>query len=402
MLCYDMLHRHCSTQPLPRAQRRISTFSTPFDALNSCTAVLGRASTSGEIVDLFGKSEYNDDDFEAHLAVAGMGKKRLVAAGCMGLGDKAVDTISLAMPSVTSLDLSRWQLTDAALHTLVHCQQLQVLVLNGCKGFGDAGLAAFGSRGGTPPALPSLTSLDMGHCSEVTDEGVACVVSCPLRDLNLQLCSRVGASAANPPGHDIGAHWGMQCTKLERVNLTGTAADDALMFMLSSNAPSLRWVNLTRCAAVGDEGVAALAANGTLLSIYIACTGTTDASLATIGKSCPALRELHCAGCREMSDEGFQAFAGGCVQQLMKLVVDDCAITDVAMCAMCASCPRLTDVQAVGCNNITDQTVYTLVDGCSDLQNLDLRGCNQVTSDAVEHMEEHLPDCSMLAGGQRL
>ena len=176
-----------------------------------------------------------------------------------------------------------------------------------CDALTDDGVAALGGDGSSP-ALAQLILLYLSHCSNVGDRGLRGACRCPLEDLNVSLCKRVGAE---PKG---GEHWASMLPSLQRFNLTGSSADDSALQLLATHSPRLRWLNVTRCATVGDTGVQAVAAScgETLLSVYLACTRVSDASLAALGKWCHGLRELHLSGCPEVGDGGILALVAGC------------------------------------------------------------------------------------------
>eukprot|EP01047_Picozoa_sp_COSAG01_P043456 COSAG01_NODE_3860_length_5618_cov_2.958869_9_plen_87_part_00 len=59
-------------------------------------------------------------------------------------------------------------------------------------------------------------------------------------------------------------------------------------------------------------------------------------------------------------------------------------MTDKAVQAMAAACPRLTYLNLTGCTPLTDEAVRAVAAACPRLTSLNLTGCKAVTDEVVQ------------------
>jgi F-box/leucine-rich repeat protein 2/20 len=260
--------------------------------------------------------------------------EKLVLTNCRALTDRGVE-LATPLPALTTLDLGGTQAGEAATIALARgCPALTSLSLRGCRAVGDGGASALGG------SLRALAQLDLSN-SALSDEGLAALADgcSALTNLNLGGCDAltdggIGAAAA-------------RLERLERFNLSGTAAGDPAVAMVAQSCAALHSLNLTRCTGVTDDGAIIAVVKCPLASLYLAsCAAVGDMTLAAAGDFCATLRELHIAGCAKVTDTGVRAIAAGCAD-LEVLQVDTCAgITDDGIQQLAASCPRLRAFQA--------------------------------------------------------
>lgn len=109
-------------------------------------------------------------------------------------------------PSLTSLDLVGWMITDAGMHELCTLN-LTHLDLCGCE-ITDAGVAALS-------ACPGMTSVILGWNKQITDAGVRALAACPhLSSLDLGGCDKIT---------DVGVKALAQCRSLTYLDLRDTS-----------------------------------------------------------------------------------------------------------------------------------------------------------------------------------
>jgi len=354
-------------------------FGTLVTVTPDLTVREGATDTSTLVIDFSNRADTTEDDVVAAVT-SSVASTKCLLVGCTALGADTILTLT-KLCTLVEIDLSRWSLGLDAMQALRGSQSLATLTLQGCTLTDDC-ISALGGIDG----LRSLTSLDLSRCTAIGDVGLSLVVSCPLRDLNVSLCDRVGATCP--------AAWARSLPHVERLNLTATSCDDEALKELAAHSTSLRWLNLTRCVSVSDSGVQAIAANCTsLLSLYVAaCTLVTDNSLAALGKWCCNLRELHIAGCSAICDDGLLALISGCTS-LTCVIMDNVTVTDQSLVALAQRNTGLTTIQAVGCSGVGDHTVIALAHNCRSLRKVDLRGCGNVTEDSLAELQLLVPGC---------
>ena len=164
-------------------------------------------------------------------------------------GYKRVDLFSHALPQLTSLDLSKCQVSDAMAQSIaVHCRSLTTLKLNGCISLTTR--AALSLCEG----CHSLTSLHLTRCGKLTD---------------------------------------------------------ATLVALSRSCPGLTVLNLCRVHKITDVGVKAIAQccpSLTSLNLY-GCRKITNASIVALARGCTALSTINIGKCKQLNPWDDNLFA---------------------------------------------------------------------------------------------
>eukprot|EP00899_Mesostigma_viride_P006221 jgi/Mesvir1/155/Mv13516-RA.2 len=130
-------------------------------------------------------------------------------------------------------------------------------------------------------SCPLLLRLDLAHCRDVTDAGMAVVTECCplLEELVLEKC---------------------------------VAVTDGSMVPLAERCPRLRGVNWNHCPGVTDGSVAALGRNcPDLVSLRVSGSNLSDASLVKIAAR-GRLRTLDVSGCFSLTTEAFRKLGECC------------------------------------------------------------------------------------------
>ncbi|XP_076827499.1 F-box/LRR-repeat protein 7 isoform X1 [Brachyhypopomus gauderio] len=255
---------------------------------------------------------------------------------------------------------------DRALRVLTHrlcqdtpnvCLTLEVVVASGCRRLSDRGLRVVAQ------SCPELRHLEVAGCYNVSNEAVFDVVSsCPnLEHLDVSGCPKVTCiSLSEEPPTQLSPLLGQQI--------------------------SLRYLDMTDCASLEDEGVRAIAAHCPRLThLYLRrCVRLTDEAVRQLGLRCSSLRELSLSDCRLIGDFGLREVAR-MEGRLRYLSVAHCSrITDVGLRYVARYCPRLRYLNARGCEGLTDQGVAHLARSCPRLRSLDVGRCPLVSDAGLE------------------
>ncbi|XP_028825612.1 F-box/LRR-repeat protein 7-like isoform X3 [Denticeps clupeoides] len=262
---------------------------------------------------------------------------------------------------------------DRALRVLTHrlcqetpsvCLTLETVAASGCRRLTDRGLRAVAL------CCPELRRLDVAGCYNISDEAVFQVVSrCPsLEYLNVSGCSKVtcislaqDTSAPVPPLH--------------------------------GQAVSIRYLDLTDCSSLQDEGLRAIAAHCPHLThLYLRrCQRLTDEALRHLALHCPAVRNLSLSDCHLVGDFGLREVARLEGQLRYLSVAHCCRITDVGVRFVARYCPRLHYLNARGCEGLTDHGLGHLALSCPRLRSLDVGKCPLVSDSGLEALGRGCP-----------
>ncbi|XP_035268551.1 F-box/LRR-repeat protein 7-like isoform X1 [Anguilla anguilla] len=237
------------------------------------------------------------------------------------------------------------------------CLMLETVVVSGCRRLSDRGLYAVAQ------CCPELRRLEVAGCYNISNEAVFEVVSrCPnLEHLDLSGCSKVN------------------CISLTReVSLK--------LSPMHGQQVSIRYLDMTDCFALEDEGLHTIAAHCTQLThLYLRrCVRLTDEALRYLVLYCPGLRELSVSDCRFVSDFGLREIAK-LEGRLRYLSVAHCGrITDVGVRYVAKYCGRLRYLNARGCEGLTDHGLGHLARNCPKLKSLDVGKCPLVSDAGLE------------------
>jgi hypothetical protein len=170
---------------------------------------------------------------------------------------------------------------------------------------------------------PNETCVDLNNCTRLDFEGVGCLMSMNyLQTLNMSGCSGVTPTSIKMVAALL---------NLQSLVVSNTSVDDTSMSLVSG-LPKLEHLNIVRCYAVTDNGLAALAESRSISSLYVGAGGfrrhvnpslaraITDTGLKHIAQLAQ-LRKFNIIMCPEITEIGLKQFAGtvlirvnGCVQ----------------------------------------------------------------------------------------
>uniref|UniRef100_A0A8C2D1M8 F-box/LRR-repeat protein 7 n=1 Tax=Cyprinus carpio TaxID=7962 RepID=A0A8C2D1M8_CYPCA len=239
------------------------------------------------------------------------------------------------------------------------CLTLETVVVSGCRRLTDRGLYTVAQ------CCPELRHLEMAGCYNVSNEAVFEVVSrCP----NLEHLDVSG------------------CSKVTCISLTRDVS--VKLSPLHGQQISIRYLDMTDCFALEDEGLHTIAAHCTQLThLYLRrCVRLTDEGLRFLVIYCPSVRELSVSDCRFISDFGLREIAK-LEGRLRYLSIAHCGrITDVGVRYIAKYCNRLRYLNARGCEGLTDHGVEHLAKNCLKLKSLDIGKCPLVSDAGLEQL----------------
>lgn len=148
----------------------------------------------------------------------------------------------------------------------------------------------------------SLRSLRLGGASGLTDRHLS-----SLRALEAltSLCLAGTGAALSPT---LLGEVADRCHSLARLDISGTAADDACL--AAAGVLPLSHLAVAGCSQIGAAGVAALAAGPAARSLRwldLSQTSVDDAAMFQLQSHCRQLTGLQLTGCRELSPHGVAA-----------------------------------------------------------------------------------------------
>ena len=249
------------------------------------------------------------------------------------ISDDAVRYICGGCPSLTSLDLGRAFITDAALHEIARCcPRLETLNLSGAQYFSDAGLSA---------VIASCAKLHSLHLNNLP---FATFTSMAIRNLSgLASLTRLNLTGAEWLS-DAGVRELAACERLKELWLsTCSSVRDGGLCAIASSCLRLRLVDISNCQRVSDEGASSLTALPLLSHFELAgCAGVADGTLEALAQQRPRLTHLGLSsrnGRSAISESGLLAVAPACASLTYLNLARCCAaVTDRALAFARADC----------------------------------------------------------------
>ncbi|KAL0628774.1 LOW QUALITY PROTEIN: F-box/LRR-repeat protein 7, partial [Plecturocebus cupreus] len=237
------------------------------------------------------------------------------------------------------------------------CLMLETVTVSGCRRLTDRGLYTIAQ------CCPELRRLEVSGCYNISNEAVFDVVSlCP----NLEHLDVSG------------------CSKVTCISLTREAS--IKLSPLHGKQISIRYLDMTDCFVLEDEGLHTIAAHCTQLThLYLRrCVRLTDEGLRYLVIYCASIKELSVSDCRFVSDFGLREIAK-LESRLRYLSIAHCGrVTDVGIRYVAKYCSKLRYLNARGCEGITDHGVEYLAKNCTKLKSLDIGKCPLVSDTGLE------------------
>ena len=212
--------------------------------------------------------------------------------------------------------------------------------------------------------LSHLTSLDLSHCSQLTDAAFAALTSPP-------------PSSSSSPSVPRDSPALAVLSRLQHLKLNGCSAlTDAAFLSLFPQLPSLTSLDLSSVGGITGQSLVAVCSHCPQLTAFdlSSCRAASDASVKHVVSSLPSLLSLSLSSCWSLSPLSLQHIGSHCAG-LTALDLSGCyaAVTDVSLRFIALGCRMLRRAVLRGCT-VTDAGIDILVRGCRRIEVLDLGG----------------------------
>ncbi|XP_010264511.1 PREDICTED: F-box/LRR-repeat protein 3-like isoform X2 [Nelumbo nucifera] len=302
---------------------------------------------------------------------------------CLGVTDFGVGLLAVKCKDIRSLDLSYVPITNKSLPSILQLQYLEDLVLVGCFGIDDEGIATF-SRG-----CPSVERLNIASCQNVGHVGLSSLTNGArnLRQLILAYGSPVTPALAAAL---------QKLSKLHSIKLDGCMVTCTGLQAIGNCCASLRELSLSKCPGVTDEGLSSLLLKHKQLRKLdiTCCRKITHVSIANITTSCTSLISLRMESCSLIPKEAFVSI-GECCHLLEELDLTDNKIDDEGLKSI-SRCSELSSLKIGICLNITDEGLTHVGMSCPKLIELDLYRCAGITDLGIAAIARGCPRLEMI------
>ncbi|XP_021861357.2 F-box/LRR-repeat protein 3 isoform X1 [Spinacia oleracea] len=312
------------------------------------------------------------------IAVGCKKLKRISLKWCLRVTDLGVGLLALKCKDLCSLDLSYVPITEKSLTPILQLSYLEDLVLVGCLGIDDDGLA-FLDKGHT-----MLKTLDLSNRQNISHTGIANLTrgaGC-LKEIILAYGSAVTLDVA-------------KCLEnfsmLQCLSLDGSPVTCSALRMIGNLSCSLRELSLSKCSGVTDEGIACIVRKHTQLRKLdiTCCRKISVVSIDCITSSCTALTSLKMEACSRISADAF-VFIGQRCRVLEELDATDNNIDDEGLKSI-SRCSRLSCFKLGICLGISDEGLIQVGMRCSQLKEIDLYRAIRISDEGIASIAQGCP-----------
>jgi hypothetical protein len=166
------------------------------------------------------------------------------------------------------------------------------------------------------------------------------------------------------------------CTHL---NLSNKDITDDELKIYAITCPDLKYLNLSGCRAVTDEGLASVAKLTTLESLTLSgCRAITDEGLASLA-NLTHLQQLNLSGCVRLTGKGFKYLRPENLSCLVRFTLGCCGVITKEGFANLGSLTQLYYLDLSGYRGIiTEWDAKQLINLHANLRELNLSNCNQI------------------------
>lgn len=302
---------------------------------------------------------------------------------CLRVSDLGVGLIAMKCKEIRSLDLSYLPITEKCLSPILQLEHLEDLVLEGCPGIDDDGLANL------KHSCKSLKSLNMSNCPNVSHVGLSSLTNGAdgLHQLILTYGPAVTTDLAKCM-HNI--------SRLQSIKLDGCSVTTSAIEGIGNWLASLKELSISKCSGVTDECLSFLVqTHKELRKLDITCCRKiTYASIDSITNSCTSLTSLRMESCSLVSKDAFELIGQRC-RLLEELDVTDNEIDNEGLKSI-STCSKLLTLKLAICLNITDDGLTHVANGCSMLKELDLYRSPGITDAGIATIAHGCPALEMI------
>ncbi|KAH9716583.1 F-box/LRR-repeat protein 3 [Citrus sinensis] len=281
------------------------------------------------------------------------------------------------------LKILLFMITEKCLPPVVKLQYLEDLVLEGCHGIDDDGLAS------VEYSCKSLKALNLSKCQNISHVGLSSLIKGAdyLQQLILAYSFWVSADLSKCL-HNFPM---LQSIKFEDcpVARSGIKA-------IGNWHGSLKELSLSKCSGVTDEELSfVVQSHKELRKLDITCCRKiTYASINSITKTCTSLTSLRMECCKLVSWEAFVLIGQQC-QYLEELDITENEVNDEGLKSI-SRCSKLSSLKLGICSNITDEGLKHVGSTCSMLKELDLYRSSGITDVGVVAVSHGCPSLEMI------
>lgn len=317
------------------------------------------------------------------IAVGCKKLKRVSLKWCLRVTDLGVGLLALKCKELRSLDLSYVPITEKSLNFILQLSYLEDLVLVGCVGIDDDGLA-FLDKGHT-----MLKTIDLSNRQNISHTGIANLTRGAgyLKEIVLAYGSAVTLDVAKC----LQNFSTLQCLRLDGSPVTCSA-----LRMIGNWTGSLRELSLSKCSGVTDEGIASIVRkHAQLRKLDITCCRKISAvSIDCITSSCTALTSLKMEACSRISKDAFVLIGQRC-QVLEELDATDNNIDNEGLESI-SRCSSLSSLKLGICLYITDKGLIQVGMHCSKLKEIDLYRAIRISDEGIASIAQGCPALELI------
>jgi hypothetical protein len=264
-------------------------------------------------------------------------------------------------------------ITDKSFQSIGQLKALRELDISGCSGIRNKGLSAIETlsltklscRGCTQIEeeyfekffkIKELKEVDFWKCINLTDRSLSGGSSTDLRRVSIRGCSEVT---------DIGitslTKW---ATQLIDLDIAQTEITESALNTITTSLRALKRLNISGCKKISKGQMSALKGMPKLNTLIFQSGLVTDQDLKMMGtdSSFPKLKYLDLSRCSLLTDDGFRASSLFSYQRIQHLLLKELAITDTTLHSI-GTVPGapLLSINLSGCGKITTEGVSKLL-----------------------------------------
>mmetsp|Transcript_3996 Transcript_3996/g.9557 ORF Transcript_3996/g.9557 Transcript_3996/m.9557 type:complete len:488 (+) Transcript_3996:328-1791(+) len=301
--------------------------------------------------------------------------------------------IAGAVPSLTSLSVAGCvRLTDVGVRALSSLRVLQSLDTSDCPLI----------RGTSHSAIPSLVDVSLSGCHWLMSISPLILIASHLTRLNLSRCVHLADFSLSLVLPSL--------TTLRSLDLSHCSllSEGALSF--TSGLSNLTWLDISGCTQFSDRTLKAVACSALKLRSLSAdgCMGITGSGLAEIAAL--LLESLSLCDCHRLSDRGILSLARGKVASTLEVLkIESAKMSSSTALVLASSMPRLKTLQLFNPTRLTavgaHGMLWALSPGCSgsspprEMEELLLAPCDTLGSRLTRSISLALPYLKSLSLG---
>ncbi|KAK3409766.1 hypothetical protein EUGRSUZ_J01853 [Eucalyptus grandis] len=302
---------------------------------------------------------------------------------CLRVSDLGVGLIAMKCADMRSLDLSYLPITEKSLQPVLKLRNLEELILEGCPGVHDDGLATL------KESCPSLKVLNLSNCQNVSYVGLSSLTS------EAQCLQQLILSYGSPVTADLGKSLhkfsGLQVVRLDACMVTCSGMKEMVNW-----SACLKELSLSKCVGVTDDCLSLLVqTQRELRKLDITCCRKiTYASINSITSSCSSLCSLRMELCTLVSTDAYLLIGQRC-QNLEELDLTDNDIDDEVLMSI-SRCSKLRILKLGICLKVTDDGLKHIGRHCLSLTELDLYRSMGITDASIAEIALGCPALEMI------